>query len=244
MSGLTAARLRGWWLPKSSMDGPIEITVPPPFDVRRPGVRCRRAWLMPADITLVNGLRLTSPMRTLLDLAATQPLIDLIVLADAALYFKHCTVEQLGAAGLIPGRRGAQRFRRMLALIDPESESPMESLLRLVVVLSGLPRPESQVNIWSDTGHFIARGDLKVPAVRAIFEYDGRDHDEPARHAGDVRRWRALREAGYEVYPYTASDLFRCPGQIVSDYQRAIGLPIDARSVRGWLKEWRLSGYR
>jgi hypothetical protein len=120
----------------------------------------------------------------------------------------------------------------------------METLLRLSVVLSGLPRPLAQVDLFGPSGEFIARSDLLAVDGRSVFEYDGRDHNEPERHASDVRRWRALRAAGFEVYPYTALDLFQRPFQIVTDYQRAVGLPIDPTAVRGWLEELKRSGYR
>jgi hypothetical protein len=37
--------------------------------------------------------------------------------------------------------------------------------------------------------------------------------------------------------------LFQKPYQIVAGYQRAIGVPIDPTAMKGWLKEWRLSGF-
>ena len=45
-----------------------------------------------------DGLALTSPVRTLLDLAAQLPLIDLVVVIDAALKKRTCTLEQLSRA--------------------------------------------------------------------------------------------------------------------------------------------------
>jgi hypothetical protein len=134
-------------------------------------------------------------------------------------------------------------YRRALGLCDGRSESPMETLQRLVLVLSGLPAPIPQVKIYDANGVFIARVDLKAPGVPAVFEYDGVDHNKPLTHAGDVTRWRELRAAGLEVFPYTASDLFRSPQQMVVDYQRALGLPVGAHAVRGWLEEWKRSGF-
>ena len=119
----------------------------------------------------------------------------------------------------------------------------METLLRLLFVLSGLPVPTPQVNISDTYGVFIARVDLLAAKAKAIFEYDGAGHNAPLIHAHDVVRWRKLRAAGYEVFPYTAADLFGSPQLIVVDYQRALGLPIDASAVAGWLREWRHSGF-
>jgi hypothetical protein len=186
---------------------------------------------------------LTSPVRTILDLAAQLPLIDLVVVMDAALQKKTCTRDELVARAHDRGVRGINRYRRALELCDGRSESAMETLMRLLIVLSGLPAPTPQVKIYDEYETFVARTDLHAHGVRAAFEYDGGGHDEPVVHARDVKRWRDLRAAGYEVFPYTASDLFGRPQQIVVDYQRVLGLPLDASAVQGWLDEWKLCGY-
>jgi hypothetical protein len=243
ISGLSAAKLYGWWLPYRGDPAIIDITVPPPHAMRRGGVDCHRR-IVPADHrTALNGLAITTPVRTLLDLAASQPLIDLIVLADAAMQMRHCTFAELVAADLFSRREGGPRFKQLLEHCEPKSESAMETLLRLSVVFSGLPRPLAQVQIFDAAGLFVARGDLLAVDGRSVFEYDGRYHNEPERHASDVRRWRALRAAGFEVYPYTAIDLFKRPSQIITDYQRAVGLPIDPGAVRGWLEQLKRSSY-
>lgn len=242
ISDRSAAALYGWWLARSALDV-IEISVAPEHLIERPGVRCHRRVLDATDIREVDGLALTSPVRTLLDLAAQLPLIDLVVVIDAALKKRTCTLEQLVARAQDRGRRGMARFRRALQLCDGRSESPMETLMRLLIVLSGLPAPTPQFKAYDAHGTFIARMDLRAHGVRAAFEYDGAGHDEPVVHAHDVKRWRDLRRAGWEVFPYTAGDLFGAPQQIVVDYQRALGLPIDASAVQGWLREWKLSGF-
>jgi hypothetical protein len=120
----------------------------------------------------------------------------------------------------------------------------MESLMPLLIVLSGLSTPIPQAEIVDANGFFVARGDLKAPGVRAVFEYDGAIHNEPLNHANDITRWRNLRAADCEVFHYTARELFQSPQQIVTDYQRVLSLPIDPTAVRGWWLEWRKSGFR
>jgi hypothetical protein len=117
----------------------------------------------------------------------------------------------------------------------------METLLRLVIVLPGLPAPIPQAQIFDSDGGWLARADLKARGVKAVFEYDGATHNEPARHASDIARWKVLRRHGFEVYPYTARELFRMPQQIVLDYQRVLGLPPDPTVVDRWLRESRRS---
>jgi hypothetical protein len=242
VSDCSAAASYEWWLPPQIADM-TDITVAPEHVIERPGVRCHRRVLEPADIRERDGIRLTSPVRTLLDLAGQFPLIDLVVVMDSALRKKSCKLAELAAAAQGHGGRGIALFRRALTFCDGRSESAMETLMRLLIVLSGLPAPTPQVNVYDEHGIFVVRTDLKAFEVRAAFEYDGGGHDEPVQHARDVKRWRDLRRLGYEVFPYTAADLFGRPQLIVVDYQRVLGLPIDASAVQGWLREWKRSGY-
>ena len=236
-----AARYR-WWLPLR-IDSDVDISVAPGNFIERVGVRCHRRAIDPKDVRHLDGIALTSPVRTILDLASQLPLIDLVIVMDAALHMRTCTLAELVARAQDRGVRGIVRFRRAVLLCDGRSESPMETIMRLLFVLSGLPAPTPQFKVYDMYGALVARTDLRAPGVRAAFEYDGGGHDEPVVHARDVKRWRDLRNAGYEVFPYTASDLFGTPQQIVVDYQRALGLPIDAGAVKGWLDEWKHSGF-
>jgi hypothetical protein len=243
ISDHSAAAMYGWWLP-ARVDPVIHISVAPGDLIERVGVRCHRRVLDPKDVRELDGIALTSPVRTILDLASQLSLIDLVVVMDAALHKRTCTREQLVARAQDRGIRGITQFRRALTLSDGRSESPMETLMRLVIVLSGLPAPTPQFKVYDTYGAFVARTDLRAHGVRAAFEYDGGGHDEPVVHARDVKRWRDLRAAGYEVFPYTASEVFGVPQQIVIDYQRVLGLPIDASATQGWLREWKHSGFR
>jgi hypothetical protein len=243
ISDRTAAELYGWWLPTPEQ-ACMHVTVRPESVLDRPGVRCHRRILTADDISEWRGIPITSPLRTLVDLAGQLCLVDLVVIADAALQLGHCTIDELRSWVERGGWRGVRMLRRSLPLVDSRSESPMETLMRLVIVLSGLPAPIPQVEILDVNGFVVARGDLKAPGVPAVFEYDGAIHNEPRNHAKDVARWRAIRAAGCEVFPYTARELFQAPHHIVTDYQRVLSLPVDATAVRGWWQEWRKSGFR
>jgi hypothetical protein len=70
--------------------------------------------------------------------------------------------------------------------MDPLSESPMETRVRLLLVLAGLPRPTSQFVVRDALGGFVARADFAFPVQRLIIEYDGALHWEQRRQ--DDRR--------------------------------------------------------
>jgi hypothetical protein len=54
------------------------------------------------------------------------------------------------------GRRGIERARTTLNLVDAGAQSPKETGLRLVLVRAGLPRPQTQIPVNDDFGDAIA----------------------------------------------------------------------------------------
>jgi len=140
------------------------------------------------DIVLRKGFRATSIVRTLADLERRLPLIEAVVVADEALHKRLLRPDQL---------RG-----RVAELAEPATESPMESRLRMILVLAGLPRPRVQVSLGDP---FIARADLYYPDKRLVIEYDGGTHRDSL--AADNRRQNRLINAGFKILRFTASDL-------------------------------------
>ena len=65
------------------------------------------------------------------------------------------------------GFPGSGRLARAIELADAMSESPMETRLRLLLVLNGLPRPIAQAQLHDRAGLFIARTDLYYPHRQA-----------------------------------------------------------------------------
>jgi hypothetical protein len=243
-SGLTAARLLGWWLPYGVSLDPLEVTVRPDQLIARKNVVCARSVVGPAEIVERDGLKVTSGVRTLLDLAADWPLVDLVVMADSAVRFGDCTLDELAtAAQATRRRRGVRTFRRMTKLVDARSESPMETAMRLGIVLPGLPPPRPQAVVRDGAGGWLARVDLLGADGWSIFEYDGAEHVMRDRHANDVARWKALHRAGFRVYPYTAREFLRRPHQVTLDYIDALGLPSAVGDVDAWVTEFRLSSF-
>ncbi len=242
-SGLTAAALRGWWLPRRAPERPLHVTVPPQRLLERKDVRCVRSALGPDDVEELAGLRVTTGLRTLEDLAAQWSLIDLVVMADSALRRRDCASAKWVLDNCVPGRRGVRTLRRAMSLADPRSESAMETVLRLVLVIPGLPPPEPQAILRDEGGEWLARVDLLGADGKSVFEFDGANHDEPERHAADTSRWRMLRRHGFEVYPYTKRDILAGGLQIIDDYETALGLSTDPERAQAWLREWEKSTY-
>jgi very-short-patch-repair endonuclease len=148
-------------------------------------------------------------------------LTDAVALLDTSLHGRLVHWSRLCEwAGTHAGYRGVRRLKRALELADPAAESAMETRLRLLLVLSGLPPPRCQVSLRDDSGVFLARPDLYYPDARLAIEYDGTTHRTSL--AADNRRQNRLIDAGYRILRFTAGDVLGAPAAIVTMVRRAL----------------------
>jgi hypothetical protein len=172
--------------------------------------------------TLPNGLRVTSGARTWADHGVRLGLDDLVILGDAVLRHGWADQAALTAAAAAPGRRGAVRLRTALGLLEPRTDSPMETRLRLLVVRSGLPRPDAGRDVVVD-GCWLARPDLSWPDLRIAVEYDGDHHrTDRTQWQRDIARRRLLEDAGWALVVVTADDVLRHPDLLVARLRRLV----------------------
>ena len=138
------------------------------------GAIARHAVDEPAPEVLLNGFRVTSPARTVIDLARLDGFLTGVVAGDAAVRLGLVTADQLRAeAAAAAGRRGVRVARDVADFVDGRSESPVESLSRGRMHELGLPAPELQHEIRDHNG-FVGRVDFWWDDVRVIGEFDGR----------------------------------------------------------------------
>ena len=218
-TGPTAAWLHGLDIPPCT---PIEAAVPGTNSTSRlVGVVVRRCSIPAAEASIRRGLRVTSAVRTIADLACRLPLTDAVALLDTALHGRLVNSGRLRVwASTHTGYRGVRRLKRALELADPAAESVMETRLRLLLVLAGLPHPRGQVSLRDDFGLFLARPDLYYPDARLAIEYDGASHRENL--TGDNRRQNRLVDAGYRLLRFTAADVLSAPDSVVDLAKRAL----------------------
>ena len=221
-SGRTAARLHGLDL---GLGGRIDVTVPKNCGISaRAGIALHRANLDQAEIVLCQGKRTTSLLRTLLDLGSTLPLTEAVVAVDMALHMRLLRFGDLFSA--VQARAGTKyvvALRRVVELAEPAAESPMESRLRLLLVLAGLPAPQVQPSLYDENGTFLARPDLYYPTHRLVIEYDGSSHRD--RLVGDNRRHNRLLGAGYRPLRFTSADVLREPDAVVARVRGELAAP-------------------
>jgi len=228
-SGRTAAWLHG--LDLSPCD-PIEVTIPEPFGSSRlAGASTRRAALTSAEIVMRRGMPATTPLRTMIDLGCRDPLTEGVVAADAFAHARLVTMAKLRSyVDEHPGARGIVRLRQVVDMAEPKTESPMETRLRMLLVLAGLPRPEVQVPIRDDGGRLV-RPDLLYRRECVALEYDGFNHRD--RLVDDNRRQNGLVGTGLLILRFTASDVYAAPDIVVLRVRKALNGPRPYRAPHG-----------
>lgn len=143
--------------------------------VRAAGVRCRQAIVRDSDVIEVDGLLVTSELRTTSDLLRT--LWRPYALAAGDGMARAGLVEPAEVVAYVhrlDGYRGAPQARELSLLIDAGAESAGESWQRLRIIDAGFPRPTTQIHVIDDFGrdrYF----DMGYRELLIASEYDGRE---------------------------------------------------------------------
>jgi hypothetical protein len=217
IAGFTASAVHGAkWVDESR---PVELLHNNRH--RLPGLKIWGDRWEPDEVQFIAGVPVTTPERTALDLASWYRLDTAVPAVDAlarATELKVADVELLAHRYI--GRRGIERVRRALDLVDAGAESPRETLLRLMVIRAGLPRPQTQIAVYDEDGLFVARLDMGWDDIRVAAEYDGDHHRTDRRQfASDIKRLEKLERMGWLVVRVSAVDR---PAEIVSRIRAAI----------------------
>ena len=218
---------RAWGIELVGRGQPVEVTVG--RDRSRapwPGAVVHRRDLPPDDVVERDGLRLTTPLRTVLDLARSLPLEHAVAAADSALRQGLLTQEERGAAvGALPAAPGGARVSRVVSLVDPSSGSVLESVCRVLFVLAGLPAPQTQHSVRGADGRLLGRVDFAWPEHRLVVETDGfAFHADRLSYRADRRRTNALVVAGWRVLRFSWEDVVHDPSHVVAVVRKALEL--------------------
>jgi hypothetical protein len=168
------------------------------------------------EVTEVDGLRVTSVARTVVDLATTLPFRDAVAAADWAL--KQGVSREELVALLDELARGAawKRGMRVIAFADERSGSPGESKSRALIDELGFPAPDLQTR-FDDAFGLIGFVDFFWSDAALIGEFDGKVKlTDPAMLQGrtpleavldEKRREDRLRATGPRVVRWVHEDL-------------------------------------
>jgi very-short-patch-repair endonuclease len=185
------------WRVRARVDGPIEVTVAGGEVRSRPGIRVHNVTYV--ESTVHRGIPVTTPARTLLDLAAVVTADDLARAVEEARVLRLVTDADLRAIlDSHPRRAGTAALRRELGKDARLTRSEAERRLLHLIRRAGLPLPETNVRV---VGHEV---DALWRAQRLIVEIDGFDvHGTRAAFERDRARDGRLTAAGYRVMRIT-----------------------------------------
>jgi very-short-patch-repair endonuclease len=208
--------------------GPIEISVPATVSRRLRGARIhRRCSLTPGDRRVRDRIPLTSPIRTLADIAPTVSTKQLEAAVNEADRLDLVDPERLHRE--LKGMRGQRGVPALLRLLDRRvvrlTDSELERRFLRLLRSAGLPRPDTRqiVNGF--------RVDFFWPDLGLIVEADGlRYHRTASQQARDRLRDQAHTAAGLTTLRFTHGQVRFDPDEVVDVLTRVI-VRLAARSA-------------
>jgi hypothetical protein len=207
-----------------------------PGAVRRTdhGMRVHDAALLAAEVAVVDGIAVTATARTGVDLARGRSLPQALLVLDGAA--RRIAEQELGVPLRLlrdPGRREVVRqhvvalldaalrpragwpgtlvVRRAIPLVDPASESPLESSSRGAMIEAGIPAPNLAYAVQGASGTWYV-ADFAWPEHGVLGEADGTAKygatEEAVRRAlrAERRRQRDLEDAGWVVVRWDSTE--------------------------------------
>lgn len=204
----TALKLQGADLPESLFaPSTLEHAAVPKRVLRSDlkGVKFH-LWTPQVKIHLLSGgLFCVTPAIAWLQMGRLLSLDSLIILGDSLMRSdRRLRLTSLANLSLELKRTsaflGKDKCQQALLLMRENTDSPMETIVRLLLERYGIPRAEINYEIRDGKGHFI-RVDLAWPEQFFCIEYDGKQHFETVQHTRDLNKgeqmmhskWRVLR---------------------------------------------------
>lgn len=183
---------------------------------RRSGIRGHHAGLAAGEVSLVDGVRVTSPVRTLLDLATSLTPEELVACVDGVVCeHRHGVLrgvpplvrraDLIGSLEDYRGRRGARRLRLAAERSVPGADSVPETRLRLLLEEHGI-HGHLDHRIGLPNGAEVLP-DIAVEPARVSVQYEGGHHDRAGQREIDIRRQRRTEAAGWTEVRIVHRDL-------------------------------------
>lgn len=186
---------------------------------RMSGVILHRGTLGPGERGRLGPVPVTSPNRTLVDLAAVATFEDLEMALDDALNRRVTTLAKLHtrvAAMETRGRKGLTKLRSLLRELDdsPRVPTKFERLLAHVLGVEGLPKARREFEVV-DGRRAVARVDFAYPEHKVAVEADSyKWHSSPQALQRDRHRSNALTQLGWRLHRATWWDATERPHEI------------------------------
>ncbi|MFG1934795.1 hypothetical protein ACGFK1_29770 [Mycobacterium sp. NPDC048908] len=159
------------------------------------GIVVHRDTLFDDEVLPARGIPATTPARTAFDLGRRGRRLRALMAVDAL-----ANVTNLQASDVLSlverhrGVRGLAQLREIVDLMDSGAESPQETRTRLLLIDSGLHRPQTQIAVgpW--------RIDMGWDEFKVGVEYDGPQHwTQRRRRTRDIEKYADLDYRGWRM---------------------------------------------
>ena len=211
-SHATAARIHGVPLPALPDE---HVSVFRAAD-RRAHANVRVHVCPSAMLVEVAGIKVSSYRQMFVELGTLLNLVDLVVVGDNLVRKGRISARALVDFCAASSHRGARRALLAASYVRSGVDSPMETRLRMLLVLAGFPEPEVNLKLRTEDGQPVRSYDLSYPAARVIVEYDGRHHVERVEQwEADLERREAIDDDGWRILVVTSAGIYRRPEETV-----------------------------
>ena len=221
VSNRTAAEMFEWLEPDG---GPVHISIPGRSRRQRDGIRLHRpTTLAEGDIGYFDHtIPITSPARTILDIAATCDFADTERAAQQALIQKVVTPAELRER--INGQRGSAALKAILDAPRGRTESDGEDRLWALIVKAGMRRPERNAWVLGHKVDFLWRHEQLVVEADSVAYHSLRANVE-----ADRRRDAKLRAHEFEVLRFTWTQITYEPEVVIAGIAAKLATATAAR---------------
>jgi hypothetical protein len=227
-SHVTAAMLHGMPLPfRLERSTRLDVSMPAPH--RAPhanGIIGHQLTVDLHDIADVAGLRSTTAARTWCDLGSVLPVLDLVAAGDFVIRRKSPLATILDIMEVTQTRvspRGRRNVMMALPLLHDRSESPPESVLRVLLIWAGFPEPRVNHEFFDSEQRFLARTDLFLEPYNLVLEYQGDYHrTDKSQWRRDMTRRANLETEGIRTMELNADDL-KNPQELIARIRKRAG---------------------
>lgn len=173
------------------------------------------------DVTTVNGLRVTTRLRTAVDVAHLLPVSRAQPMLDRALLLGAVDLNAWTEVVMQSRRRGARQAKALARSAGDRAASQAERVAHALLRQAGITGWRANHTLVLDGVRLIA--DLVFIAERVVVEIEGwAFHSSPEQRARDEARRIALQLHGWVVLSFSWWDLTQRPDYFVATIRRAV----------------------
>ncbi len=201
------------------------------------GIRCHVGDS--TGVVVEKGVRVSSDVQMFIELGGQLTLVDLVVVGDWLVRRRGLTPEELVAACRRSRHRDRRKALAAAEFVRRDVDSPMETRLRMLLVLAGIPEPEINLTVRNERGEVIRKYDLCYPVVKVAVEYNGKVHIEVLENwEDDLERRADMDDDEWRLVVVISSGIFKDPLRTLRRVHRVLlarGMPgVPLRLLDDW----------